>query len=83
MVRFHSVFNGLSTVKMSQVIQTSLEAITIKIVPDVSLDANEKLQIISRVQSQLGNIDVIIEEVDDLPRTKNGKIKAVISSIKK
>jgi phenylacetate-CoA ligase len=83
MVRFHGIFVGLKTVKLSQVIQESLDELVIKIVPDVSLDFNEKNIIIQRVKSQLGDINVILEVVDDIPRTRNGKIKAVISHIKK
>lgn len=83
MVRFHGIFVGLKTVKMAQVIQNSLEAITLKIVPDIAVSNEEKNIIHQRVQSQLGNIEIIIEEVDDIPKTNNGKIKAVISTIKK
>lgn len=83
MVRFHGIFVGLKSVKLAQVIQDNLTSLTIKIVPDNSLDSNEKELIISRVKSQLGDIDVIIQEVNDIPKTKNGKIKSVISSIKK
>ncbi len=83
MVRFHGIFVGLKTVKMAQVVQNSLETITLKIVPDDKLAAEERKMIIARVHSQLGDVEVIIEEVDDLPKTNNGKIKAVISTIKK
>lgn len=83
MVRFHGIFVGLKTVKMAQVIQNSLEAITLKIVPDIAISNEERNIIHQRVQSQLGNIEIIIEEVDDIPKTQNGKIKAVISTIKK
>lgn len=83
MVRFHGIFVGLKSVKIAQVIQHSLEEITIKIVPDIELLPEERLLITNRVQSQLGEVAVIIEEVADIPKTGNGKIKAVISTIKK
>lgn len=83
MVRFHGIFVGLKTVKLAQVIQNSLNEITIKLVPDKALADDEKELIIKRVKSQLGDIDIIIEEVMDIPKTANGKIKAVISTIKK
>ena len=83
MVRFHGIFVGLKTVKLAQVIQHSLETITKKIVPDNQLAVEEKKIIVARVQSQLGDVEVVIEEVDDIPKTNNGKIKAVISTVKK
>lgn len=83
MVRFHGIFVGLKTVKLAQVIQHSLDTITIKIVPDIQLAVEEKKIIVARVQSQLGDVEVVIEEVDDIAKTNNGKIKAVISTVKK
>jgi hypothetical protein len=35
------------------------------------------------VFSQLGDIEIIIEEVNDIPLTANGKFKAVISSVQR
>ncbi len=48
MVRFHGIFVGLKTVKLAQVIQNSLNEITIKLVPDKALadDEKEKLKLL-------------------------------------
>jgi len=83
MVRFHGVFVGLKSVKLSQLIQEDLDTIIIKIVPDGSLQADEKLLIEQRIKSQLGDIKIHIKEVKNIPLTANGKFKAVISKIKK
>ena len=81
MVRFHSVFNGLHTIKQAQVIQESLEDIVIKAVPAGKLDGAEQKIIQERIRSQLGEVNVIIEEVDRIPLTANGKFKAVVSKL--
>lgn len=84
MVRFHGVFTGLNTIAQAQVIQTTIGEIFIKIVPvNNSVSAQEKQIIIDRVISQLGNIKVQIEEVQNIPLSANGKFKAVISTIKR
>lgn len=81
MVRFHGIFNGLHSVKQAQVIQESFDEIVIKIVAAYK-DDNEKEIMIKRVQSQLGDIRVQVEEVENIPQTANGKFKAVISKVR-
>lgn len=83
MVRFHSVFNGLKSVKTAQVIQENIETMIIKILPDKKLDLNEERLIRERIFSQLGNINIIIEQVEQIPLNNNGKFQAVISKMKR
>jgi phenylacetate-CoA ligase len=81
MVRFHSIFNGLRTVKQAQVIQESLNLIYIKALPDGRIASDEIALMQNRIKSQLGDVEVIVEEVDAIPLTENGKFKAVISKL--
>ena len=84
MVRFHAVFNGLETVAQAQVIQHEIGKILIKVCPTLKhVSINEKDIIKSRIESQLGDIELIIKEVADIPLTANGKFKAVISTVKR
>ena len=83
MVRFHSVFNGLKSVKQAQVIQNNIDEIIIKIVTEDGLNLTEAALIKSRIESQLGSIQIHIEEVNEIPLTGNGKFKAVISTVKR
>ena len=80
MVRFHGIFNGLRSVKQAQIIQESFDEIIIKIVC-VYIDENEKIIMKQRVQSQLGNVNVTIQEVENITQTANGKFKAVVSKL--
>ena len=84
MVRFHAVFNGLETVAQAQVIQHEIGKILIKVCPTFKhVSVGEKDIIKSRIESQLGDIELIIEEVENIPLTANGKFKAVISTVKR
>ncbi len=83
MVRFHSVFYGIERIKMAQVIQENLQHIHIKVVADTHLDNSEQLLIKNRIQSQLGSMDITIEETPFIPLTDNGKFQAVISKVKR
>ena len=83
MVRFHGIFNGLVSVKKAQVIQENIDILKIKIVPDVKLNNVDEKLIRHRIESQLGDINVEIEEVDEIPLNNNGKYQAVISKLKR
>jgi phenylacetate-CoA ligase len=80
MVRFHSVFNNLETVRQAQVIQETLDRIHIKVVSD-KLSIKDKNLIMARLISQLGKMNITIEEVDEIQLNKNGKFQAVISKL--
>lgn len=81
MVRFHSVFKNISIIRRAQVCQDSIDQIMLKIIADRELNASEKKSICETIESQLGDIRVHIERVDEIPLSKNGKFKAVISNL--
>jgi len=83
LVRFHSVFNGMKSVRQAQVIQEDAENITIKIVADEKLDSKEEQIMRERIISQLGDINIRFECVENIPLNKNGKFQAVMSKIKR
>lgn len=83
MVRFHSVFYGLEKIKKAQVIQEEIENIHIKIEAETSLTKNEESVIRERVISQLGDVNITIEETSSIPLNRNGKFQAVISKVKR
>jgi phenylacetate-CoA ligase len=83
MVRFHGVYLGIPKIAEGQVIQHSLDKIELKLVVDQDLTSQEMETIKNRVLSQLGELEVIITKVDEIPRTEGGKFKAVISHLKK
>jgi phenylacetate-CoA ligase len=81
MVRFHGIFVGISSIIEGQIIQHTLHDFEIKIVVAKSLITDEKQLITNRMISQLGDVSVKIIEVGNIPRTSNGKFKAVISHV--
>jgi phenylacetate-CoA ligase len=81
MVRFHGIFVGIPSIIMAQVIQNSLERMTLKLVVDNSYTNTQEAVMIQRIQSQLGAVKVDFEYVEEIEKTKNGKFKAVISNL--
>lgn len=83
MVRFHSIFYGLNGIKKSQVVQEAIDTIIVKIVTDGHFNKADIEVITQRIQSQLGNVNVFVGEVDNIALTANGKFKAVVSKLKR
>lgn len=82
MVRFHGIFIDLPSIIEGQIIQHELERFEVRVVLSKPLSSEETKTIQQRMKSQLGEIIVEIKQVDKIPRTANGKIKAVISHVK-
>lgn len=82
MVRFHGIFVNVPHLVSAQVIQEELDWLNILVVTEPDFGAAERETIEDRVRSQLGDIRVTIEAVDEIPRNANGKVPAVISKLK-
>ena len=83
MVRFHSVFLNLSNVYEAQVIQHDFWNFSVNIVGSPQFGKEDENLIISRMRGQLGPmVKINIIKVPSIPRSKNGKFKAVISELK-
>lgn len=83
MVRFHGVFIDLPAVKSAQVIQKAIDHLVILVLADSSFSPQDEDIIVKRVRSQLGAIRVDVQPVDQLRVESSGKVKAVISELKR
>jgi phenylacetate-CoA ligase len=82
MVRFHGVFVNQPHVREGQIIQEALDLICVKVVPSDGFGQTDVDEIVHRIQQRLGgSVNVIVESVDEIPRTKAGKFQAVISKM--
>jgi phenylacetate-CoA ligase len=80
MVRFHGVFANQPHVLEGQIIQETIDKIRVKIVPTEGFNQVDHDNIIIRIQQRLGDrVQVSVEPVANIPRTKAGKFQAVIS----
>jgi phenylacetate-CoA ligase len=84
MVRFHGVFVNQPHVQEGQIIQESVDLIRVKVVPTKDFGEQDAADIVHRVRQRLGNeVNVKVETVAEIPRTKAGKFQAVISNLKR
>lgn len=83
LVRFHGVFVNQPHVIEGQIIQETLNDFTVKIVPGDGFSDEDKIDIKHRMYQRLGlNVNINVDVVVSIPRSKSGKFQAVISKVK-
>ena len=82
LVRFHGVFVDQPHVREGQIIQEALDRIRVRVVPHGEFGQADIEKISGRVRQRLGpQVNVVVETVQEIPRTPAGKIRAVISML--
>lgn len=74
--RMDPIFKTGIPIREAQIIQEKLDCVRLKYVPADGFDHEKEL--IARIQERMGSVHVIMEKVDFIPRSPNGKFKAVI-----
>ncbi len=75
------VFYGLP-VRESQIEQESLTRTIVRVAPAAGFDRTRHGRIIAqRLRDRMGDVEVRLEFLDAIPRTANGKLRAVISRV--
>jgi phenylacetate-CoA ligase len=81
-VRFHGIFTELVGAREAQVIQEAIDRVRVKVVPSPEYSQATAQEIEHRIQTRLTRaMRVIVEPVEQIPRTSSGKLKAVVSLI--
>jgi phenylacetate-CoA ligase len=80
----HFAFYDLPEVKEAQIIQEDLNTLTVRIVSWEKLSEATRKIIVQGLESRLQSpaMNLILEETDDIPRTKGGKRPFVVSRLK-
>ena len=62
-------------------VQEALDLLIVKIAPAADFAHEHENTIVTRLQERMGAIRVLIELVEEVPRTTNGKLRAVVSRL--
>lgn len=82
--RISSIFRDLPGIREGQIIQTEIDRLKILIVKAPTFSKREEDELLSRVRSKIGlSMRVKVEYVEQIPRERNGKLRAVISKLNK
>lgn len=79
--RLDPVFKSKLPIKEAQIIQDKLDLIRILYVPDETFTEGDGQSLVNRVRDRMGPIRVLLERVESIPRTGNGKFRAVVSNL--
>jgi phenylacetate-CoA ligase len=79
--RLSPVFKGPLPVREAQIIQEALGKIRVCYVPTADFTPAAARLIVQRLQERLGMVEVLLEQVDEVPRERNGKFRAVLCNL--
>ncbi len=79
--RLDPIFKSNLPIHEAQIIQESLDLVRVKYVPAIDFSLQAGHSIVERLQERMGNIQVVLERVSELPRGANGKFRAVICKL--
>lgn len=74
------VFYGLP-VRQSQIIQEHLDVLRVRVTPAPGFTVATERTIVSRLQDRMGDVRVIVDRVLEVPRTANGKLRAIVCQL--
>ncbi|HEV8400731.1 MAG TPA: ATP-grasp domain-containing protein [Gemmatimonadales bacterium] len=74
------VFYGLP-VRQGQIVQETLERIRVRYAPAAEFSPAVGQEIIKRLRERMGDVEVVLEQVVELPRGANGKLRAVLCNL--
>lgn len=81
--RLDPIFKGLTSIKETQIVQETRERLTMNIVPDKGYHPGVAEALVGELRKRVGQtIQVDVQILDSIPRTKAGKFKAVVSRVK-
>jgi phenylacetate-CoA ligase len=79
--RLDPVFKANLPIREAQIIQEALDRIRVRYVPAPGFTPESGRSIVRRLHERLGIVQVLLEQVDEVPREANGKFRAVISRL--
>jgi phenylacetate-CoA ligase len=79
--RLDPVFKADLPIREAQIVQERLDRVRVRYVPAPEFSAAAGRAIVDRLRSVLGEVEVALEPVDQLPRTAAGKLRGVICEL--
>ena len=79
--RLDPVFKSDLPIREAQIIQESLDCIRVRFVPTPEYTAQDGVTLGRRLRERVGEMDILLEPVDHIPRAANGKFRAVMSNL--
>jgi phenylacetate-CoA ligase len=79
--RLDPVFKAHLPIHEAQIIQEALTRVRVRFVPAPQFSSAAAKSIIQRLRDRMGEVEVVLEEWGEVPRSANGKFQAVICQL--
>ena len=79
--RLDPVFKSDLPLLEAQIIQERLDRLRVRYVPAPGFSPRAGRTLIDQIQARMGDVEVVLEEIDRVPRTPQGKFRAVICAL--
>jgi phenylacetate-CoA ligase len=79
--RLDPVFKANLPLREAQVVQEALDSVRVRYVPALGFTPDAGRLIVDGIQARMGAVRVVLEEVPEVPRTVNGKFRAVVCNL--
>jgi phenylacetate-CoA ligase len=80
--RLDPIFKGGLPIREAQIVQEALDCVLLRFVPAPEYTAEDGKTMVKRIRERMGKIEVILEAVNEIPRSANGKFRSVICNLK-
>jgi phenylacetate-CoA ligase len=81
LLRFDAVFKGVQNVREAQVVQEEVSHFVINVVPSQGFNSEDVALIKQNMSFHVGNVIIDVVLLEAIPRTSNGKFKAVLCKL--
>jgi len=81
--RLDPIFKSNLRLREGQIIQETLDRVRIRYVPAPDFTTGTALLMVERLQERMGDVEVVLQQVDKIPRERNGKFRSVICLLPK
>jgi phenylacetate-CoA ligase len=65
-------------VRQGQIVQESVRRIRVRFIPAPAFTEGAGRTLVDRIRDRLGDVDVVLDPVAELPRTAAGKVRAIV-----
>ncbi len=80
--RLDPIFKGAGAIREAQIVQDDLDALTLRIVRGVGFQPSVADGVVLELKRRVGpSMHVTVEFLDQIPRTRSGKFRAVVSQL--
>ena len=79
--RLDPVFKSQLPIREAQIVQESLDRVRVRYVPAPDFTAASLGSVAERLRARMGEVEVVLEELEQIPRGVNGKFRAVVCDL--